>query len=211
MQKNEEILKRFEKVNSEKIRLNKDIDELRVMSQKLQIDVGKVNEEKTLLSAIVKNTQEENKVLSKVMEKITVEYEELKKMNESMKCPKDEKIQALRSTARALETENELLLEEKRKIEVHSANARAIYEQKVAELEHQANQTKDQLRANFEEKKSMLDQFERMESEKLAMKQQLMKQEKDLAAAKKELEKVLLGGDYKYGYFLLVSYSLVAF
>ena len=65
MQKNEEILKRFEKVNSEKIRLNKDIDELRVMSQKLQIDVGKVNEEKTLLSAIVKNTQEENKVLSK--------------------------------------------------------------------------------------------------------------------------------------------------
>ena len=27
------------------------------MSQKLQVDVGKVNEEKTLLSAIVKNTQ----------------------------------------------------------------------------------------------------------------------------------------------------------
>ena len=29
----------------------------RSMSQKLQVDVGKVNEEKTLLSAIVKNTQ----------------------------------------------------------------------------------------------------------------------------------------------------------
>ena len=31
----------------------------RNISEKLQIDVGKVNEEKTLLSAIVKNTQGE--------------------------------------------------------------------------------------------------------------------------------------------------------
>ena len=66
---------------------------------------------------------EENKVLSKVMEKITSEYDELKKVKleffkiifspgtgssesgytqvyEGMKCPKDDKIQALRSTAR---------------------------------------------------------------------------------------------------------------
>ena len=66
------------------------------LSQKLQVDVGKVNEEKTLLSSIVKNTQgreiticnfkspfkilEENKVLSKVMEKISSEYDELKKV-----------------------------------------------------------------------------------------------------------------------------------
>ena len=33
------------------------IGHFRSMSQKLQVDVGKVNEEKTLLSAIVKNTQ----------------------------------------------------------------------------------------------------------------------------------------------------------
>merc|ERR1711913_93766 len=102
-----------------------DIDELRSISQKLQIDVGKVNEEKSLLSSIVKNTQEENKVLSKVMEKITLEYEELKKAYEGMKCPKDDKIQALRSTARALETENELLLDEKKKIELQTLNMRA--------------------------------------------------------------------------------------
>ena len=64
---------------------------------------------------------EENKVLSKVMEKISSEYDELKKVDlkiansfetlfgkfkfhfqvyEGMKCPKDDKIQALRSTAR---------------------------------------------------------------------------------------------------------------
>ena len=55
------------------------------------------------------------------MEKITSEYEELKKVYEGMKCPKDDKIQALRSTARALEAENELLVEEKRKVMVDLA------------------------------------------------------------------------------------------
>jgi len=188
-QKNEEILRKFDKVNTEKEKLKKDIAELRSMSQKLQVDVGKVNEEKTLLSAIVKNTQDENKVLSKVMEKITSEYEELKKVYEGMKCPKDDKIQALRSTARALETENELLMEEKRKIEGHSANIRAIYDQKVADLERENRANKEQLKVGFSEKKSMLEQIERMESEKIGMKQQLSKLEKDLASAKKEIEK----------------------
>ena len=136
---------------------------------------------------------EENKVLSKVMEKITSEYEELKKVYEGMKCPKDDKIQALRSTARALETENELLMEEKRKIEMHNANIRSIYEQKVADLEKESQQTKEQLKMSFNEKKSMLDQLERMENEKLAMKQQLSKYERDLQAAKKEIDKVVLG------------------
>ena len=77
------------------------VENVFTLSQKLQVDVGKVNEEKTLLSSIVKNTQgkwenanlylqnlissfqltEENKVLSKVMEKISSEYDELKKVN----------------------------------------------------------------------------------------------------------------------------------
>ena len=37
-------------------------------------------------------------MLSKVMQKISTDYEELKKSFESQKCPKDDKIQALRST-----------------------------------------------------------------------------------------------------------------
>ena len=127
------------------------------------------------------------------MEKITNEYDELKKVYEGMKCPKDDKIQALRSTARALETENELLLEEKRKIEVHSASIRAMYDQKVADLEKESKQAKEQLSMSFNEKKSLVTQVEKMESERLAMKQQLAKLEKDLASAKKEIDKVLLG------------------
>ena len=65
-----------------------------------------------------------------------------------------------KTTFRALETENELLMEEKRKIEVHSANIRAIYEQKVADLEAETKQSKDQLRTGFAEKKSLLDQVQ---------------------------------------------------
>ena len=53
----EYLVFRFDRVNSEKEKLKGDIEELRTISQKLQTDVGKVSEEKTLLSAIVKNTQ----------------------------------------------------------------------------------------------------------------------------------------------------------
>ena len=66
VQRNDEFVVRFDKVHSEKEKLKNDIEELRAISQKLQIDVGKVNEEKTLLSAIVKNTQGNNSRYLKV-------------------------------------------------------------------------------------------------------------------------------------------------
>ena len=72
-----------------------------------------------------------------------------------------------KTTFRALETENELLMEEKRKIEVHSANIRAIYEQKVADLEADTKQSKDQLRTGFAEKKSLLDQVQNFSNKEL--------------------------------------------
>ena len=72
-----------------------------------------------------------------------------------------------KTTFRALETENELLMEEKRKIEVHSANIRAIYEQKVADLEAETKQSKDQLRTGFAEKKSLLDQVQNFSNKEL--------------------------------------------
>ena len=72
-----------------------------------------------------------------------------------------------KTTFRALETENELLMEEKRKIEVHSANIRAIYEQKVADLEAETKQSKDQLRTGFAEKKSLLDQVQNLQNKEL--------------------------------------------
>ena len=82
----------------------------------------------------------------KVMQKISADYEELKKAFESQKCPKDDKIQALRSTggsflklkiqifsssARALESENSLLQEEKGMIMRENKSNRASLEAKI--------------------------------------------------------------------------------
>ena len=83
----------------------------------------------------------------KVMQKISADYEELKKAFESQKCPKDDKIQALRSTggqllesmriqmftssARALESENTLLQEEKGMIMRENTSSRASLEAKI--------------------------------------------------------------------------------
>jgi len=191
--KNDELVDKFKKVNSEKDSLKKDIDSLRDISQKLQSDVGKVNEEKSLLSSIVRNTQDENKVLSKVMEKISIDYEELKKAFESQKCPKDDKIKALRNTARALETENELLLEEKIMISRDTVNVRKGLEQKVVMIEKDSQIQKQQLSAYAEEKRSFLDRFERLENEKLHIMQQLSRVEKELDTAKSQVNKVNLG------------------
>ena len=119
-----------------------------------------------------------------------------------MKCPKDDKIQALRSTARALETENELLLEEKKKIETHTINMRAMYEQKLGELQKEFSQSKDELKQSVEEKVRLVDQSEKMENDTLALKQQLNKCQKDLEAAKKQIEKVNLGGIINIFYFM---------
>merc|ERR1712110_368340 len=127
-------------------------------------------------------------------EKLKNDIEELRKVYEGMKCPKDDKIQALRSTARALETENELLLEEKKKIESHAINMRAMYEQKLGEIQKEFCKSQSELKQSVEEKVGLLDQSEKMENDSLALRQQLNKCQKDLEAAKKQIEKVNLGG-----------------
>ena len=127
------------------------------------------------------------------MEKISIDYEELKKSFESQKCPKDDKIKALRNTARALEKENELLLEEKKMIVRDNANARSALEQKVVMIEKDSQIQKAKLSAYSEEKKHLLDRFERLESEKLNIMRQLSQVEKELETAKTQVNKVNLG------------------
>ena len=138
-------------------------------------------------------SKDENKVLSKVMEKISIDYEDLKRAFESQKCPKDDKIKALRNTARALETENELLLEEKKMIARDNANARSALEQKVVRIEKGYQIQKEQLSEYSEEKKHLLDRFERLESEKINIMRQLSRVEKELDTAKTQVNKMNLG------------------
>ncbi len=59
-------------------------------------------------------------MLGKVMERISTDYEELKRVFESQKCPKDDKILALRKTARSV-----ALKEQSHKILVLGMTARS--------------------------------------------------------------------------------------
>jgi len=162
---NQQMNKRFQQVKEDKEKLNNDVEDLRIMSNKLQIDIGKVNEEKSLLTSIVRNTQGENEMLSKLMEKISTDYADLKKAFDSQKCPKDDKIAALRSTARALETENSLLLEEKGMIAKEQTKNQSGMERKVLESQHECKKKDDQLTVYKEENNQLSARIKLLEQE----------------------------------------------
>merc|ERR1712055_441039 len=131
-------------------------------------------------------TQGENEMLSKVMQKISVDYEELKKAFESQKCPKDDKIQALRSTARALESENSLLHEEKGMIMRENTSNRASLEAKIQRLEAEGEEQRAALDRG-EAAKAHLDlKLRRKEEEVSIMAKQLSKAEQEIASMKKK-------------------------
>jgi len=184
-QRNDQVTLSFRQVKEEKERLKADVAEL-TLSNKLQQDIGQVTEEKHLLTSIVRNTQGENEMLSKVMQKISADYEELKKAFESQKCPKDDKIQALRSTARALESENSLLQEEKGMIMRENKSNRASLEAKIQRLEAEGKEQRAALESG-EAAKAQLDlKLRRKEEEVSAMAKQLSKAEQEIASMKKK-------------------------
>merc|ERR1719278_2404810 len=139
-----------------------------------------------LLTSIVRNTQGENEMLSKVMQKISNDYEELKKAFESQKCPKDDKIQALRSTARALESENSLLQEEKGMIMRENKSNRASLEAKIQRLEAEGKEQRAALEAGEAAKAQPDLKLRRKEEEVSAMAKQLSKAEQEIASMKKK-------------------------
>jgi len=67
--------------------------------------------------------------------------------------------------------------------------ARAALEQKVVMIEKDSQIQKQQLAAYAEEKKLLLDRFERLESEKLNIMQQLSRVERELDTAKSQVNK----------------------
>ena len=123
------------------------------------------------------------------MNKISKDYEELKKAFESQKCPKDDKILALRKTARALETENELLQEEKQMI----GRARQGLEARVAELETELRAGQEQSLAHQSNNKELTERLLQAEAEKQALAVQLTAIEKELTTCKSQINKVNRG------------------
>ena len=127
------------------------------------------------------------------MEKISQDYEELKRVFESQKCPKDDKILALRKTARALETENELLHEEKMMIGKENERIRRGLETKLEELERKETEHQAQVQRYLKERQDLKNKLDTSDQEKLTLSIRFTSLEKELENCKTQLNKVQLG------------------
>lgn len=175
----EDALLRERKKNEQS---SKALNELQDISGRLQVEVLEIDKEKLRLMDIVKKTQEENEVLGKVMEKISCDYEELKvKWDKSSSIQRDDKIKAYRSTARALEQENALLLQEKDNVkkELEFTKEKSMQQQNdiLERLDKYVTENEDlrrEISAKDEERAEFLKRFERLETEKINVMRQLV-------------------------------------
>jgi len=73
------------------------------LNRSLEQKLTKLTEENNGLLKLANKRDEDNETISNVLEKISCDYENLQKVCERQKGPQDDKIQALRNTAKALE------------------------------------------------------------------------------------------------------------
>ncbi len=174
----------------------RNLSELESISGRLQTEVLSMDQEKLRLNNMVKSTQEENEVLGKVMEKISCDYDDLKRLFDQQTKQirpdqKDDKIRALRNTARALESENELLSKERAHLEGERRALGAQLEVEkgrvLAALEDSAD-LRNELQAKNSERAQLLERFGRLESEKLNVLRQLTTVQSELDAAETRIK-----------------------
>ncbi len=108
--------------------------------------------------------------------------------------------------SRALETENELLQDEMRRLASEAARHSQDLQQQVLSL-HQTNKDQqNQLLILEEEKRLLKEQLDRSEQEKLTVVRQLAAVEKQLETSRSQINKVTKGGGLRsYYFFSLIS------
>ena len=137
----------------------------------------------------------ENEIISRVLEKMSKDYDDLKRVIESQKCSKDDKIMALRKTARALETENELLQEEKMMIEKERLRVHQNFLSQIRQLEMTISRQQQQLDDGNTEKRTLVVKVQQLDTEKQKLTATVANMDREIAACKSQLSKVKLGED----------------
>lgn len=172
-----------EELKSEKIRYN----EMAAKCEKLEkqnIDLEKRIEniciENQSLSLLAQKRDEDNETISNVLEKISCDYESLQKAFEGQRGPKDDKIQALRNTAKALEAENQLLQEEKAIKAQDNANIQNSLLNKLTKFESMCKSQKEHIDQLEEENEQLKRRSTEMEDEKLNVLRELSMMERCL-------------------------------
>ena len=159
----------------------------------LEEKIAKLNLENENLSSLAKKRDEDNETISNVLEKISCDYENLQKAFEGQRGPKDDKIQALRNTAKALEAENQLLQEEKAIKAQDNVNIQNSLLNKLTKFENLCKSQKEQIEHLEKENERFKRRSTEMEEEKLNILRELSKMERSLEAKEDLVENLKTG------------------
>jgi len=110
---------------------------------------------------------------------------------------------------RALETENELLQEEMRRLGAEAARHTHDLQQHVLRLDHANKEQQNQLLLLAEEKRLLQEQLDISEREKLSVVRQLAAVEKQLESSRSQINKVTKGGGLRTFYFWFFSFDIL--
>ncbi len=114
--------------------------------------------------------------------------------------------------SRALETENELLQDEMRRLASEAARHSQDLQQQVLSLTQANKDQQNQLLLLEEEKRLLQEQLDRSEQEKLTVVRQLAAVEKQLETSRSQINKVTKGGGLRsYYFFSLISLNSFLF
>ena len=187
-----------EELKSEKIRYNEMVAKCEKL-EKQNIDLEKRIEniciENQNLSLLAQKRDEDNETISNVLEKISCDYESLQKAFEGQRGPKDDKIQALRNTAKALEAENQLLQEEKAIKAQDNANIQNSLLNKLTKFESMCKSQKEHIDQLEKENEQLKRRSTEMEEEKLNVLRELSKMERCLESKEDLVDNLKRGKD----------------
>ena len=162
------------------------------------------------LSSLAQKRDEDNETISSVLEKISCEYESLQKAFEGQRGPKDDKIQALRNTAKALEAENQLLQEEKAIKAQDNANIHNSLLNKLTKFETMCKSQKEQIDHLEKENGQLKRRSTEMEEEKLNVLRELSKMERCLESKEDLVDNLKRGKlDPQIKYNLFYKFSVL--
>ena len=165
--------KKFDKIAAKCEKLEKQNIELEERIENICI-------ENRSLSSLAQKRDEDNETISNVLEKISCDYESLQIAFESQRGPKDDKILALRNTAKALEAENQLLQEEKAIKAQDNANIHNSLLNKLTKFENMCKSQQEHIGHLENENEQLKRRSTEMEDEKLNVLRELSKMERCL-------------------------------
>ena len=179
----EESARKIRKIHEDEMTIMKEkIDRLVTENRMVNDDMTAMGIENKRLSTLALKRDEDNETISNVLEQISCDYEDLQKAFDSQKCPKDDKILALRKTAKALEAENQLLNEERMIKARDNANIHNNLLKKLTKIEDKCKLHETKISQLEYENKILSERYNRLEEEKINVLREMTKVERALEA-----------------------------